>query len=313
MNKDILVSVIMSVYNSEKYIAETIKSILKQTYHNFEFIIVDDCSTDNTYSVLEEFQKQDQRIRLIKNDSNQKQAFSRNKAINLAEGKYIAFIDADDTAHPNRLQTQLDFMELNPNIDVCGSYYYLFNANGIKFKQKPPIIHAEIECQMRLFGSCIAFPSVFIKTAILKEFIFNESMEGNAEDYELWIRMLDKEVIFWNIPEYLLYYRVHSSQASQINLTPIYSFVNSIRYKTLKSFFPSWSDTKINEAILIMKNSKINLNLFRYFILLRKIYQANLNIKAFDNTVLKKTLNRISIRKRFHLKLSYLLLNVLDK
>lgn len=143
--------------------------------------------------------------------------------------------------------------------------------------------------------------------------MFNENMEGNAEDYELWIRMLDKEVVFWNIPEYLLYYRVHSSQASQINLTPIYSFVNSIRYKTLKSFFPSWSDTKINEAILIMKNSKINLNLFRYFVLLRKIYQANLNTKTFDNTVLKKTLNRISIRKRLHLKLSHLLLNMLGK
>lgn len=308
-----LISIITTAYNSEKYIAETIRSILKQTYPKFELIIIDDCSTDNTYPILEEFQKQDQRIKLIKNDCNRKQAFSRNKAINLAGGKYIAFIDADDIAHPDRLKTQLEFMELNPNIDVCGSYYSLFNANGIKFKQKPPITHAEIECQMRLFGNCIAFPSTFIKTSVIKKFMFNESMEGNAEDYELWIRMLDKQIVFWNIPKYLLYYRVHSSQASQTNLSPIYSLVNSIRYKALKNLFPTWTDTKINDAILIMMNSKVNLNLFRYFMLLRKIYHANLVIKYFDNLVLKKTLNRISIKKRFNLKLNYLLLNMLDK
>lgn len=307
------ISVIMPVYNAEKYITEAVESILEQTYSNFEFIIVDDCSTDHTCQILKKFQNQDDRIILVKNEYNRRQAFSRNRAINMANGKYIAFIDADDIARPERLQIQLDFLELNPNIGVCGSFYHLFNANNVKFKQNPPITHSEIECHMRLFGNCIAFPSVLASADIIKKIMFDEDMEGNAEDYELWIRMLDNGVIFWNIPEYLLYYRVHGSQASQTNIKQIYSFVNSVRHKALKKLFPNWDNTRINDALLIMMTNKLSLDLFRYFILIKKIYRANVETKYFDNKVFKKVLNDISVKKRVHLKLRYLLLRVLDK
>lgn len=313
MNQNRLISTITTVYNAEKYLAELISSIINQTYSNFEFIVVDDCSTDNTYSILKKYQEQDSRIKLIKNEHNHKQAYSRNLAINIAKGKYIAFIDADDIAHLNRLQTQLNFMELNPDIDVCGSYYYMFNSRNFKFKQTPPITHDEIECHMRVFGNCIAFPSVMLKTDIIRRFMFDEKMLGNAEDYELWIRMLDNNVKFYNIPEYLLYYRIHNSQSSQANLKPIYECVNNIRSKTLKKIFPDWSENKIRKALSVMMNSKLNFKLLNYYFLLNQIYTANLYALQFNSNILKKTIDRISIRKKLHLKLLHLFLKATDK
>lgn len=313
MNQNRLISIITTVYNAEKYLHELISSIIDQTYSNFEFIVVDDCSTDNSYSILKKYQKQDSRIKLIKNEHNHKQAYSRNLAINMANGKYIAFIDADDIAHLNRLQIQLNFIEQNPDVDVCGSYYYLFNGNNFKFKQTPPITHDEIECHMRLFGNCIAFPSVMLKTDIIKEFMFNEKMLGNAEDYELWIRMLDNNVKFYNIPEYLLYYRIHNSQSSQLNLKPIYEYVNNIRSKTLKKIFPDWSAHKITNALSAMMNSKLNVKLLSYYVLLNQIVKANFDAPQFNSSILKKTIRRVSIRKRLYLKLLHLFLKATDK
>lgn len=313
MNNHLLISIITTVYNGDKHLPELMNSIINQTYSNFEFIIVDDCSMDNTYSILKKCQEYESRIKLIKNEFNQKQAYSRNLAINIAKGKYIAFIDADDIAHLNRLQTQLNFMELNPDIDVCGSCYYLFNGNNFKFKQTPPTTHDEIECHMRLFGNCIAFPSVMLKTDTIKKFLFDGKMQGNAEDYELWIRMLDNNVKFYNIPEYLLYYRIHNSQSSQTNLKPIYEYVNSIRSKTLKKIFPDWSENKITNALSAMMNSRLNFKLLSYHFLLNQIYRANLDVLQFNISTLKKTICRVSIRKRLHLKLLHLFLKATDK
>lgn len=108
-----LVSIIMPSYNTAQYIAESINSVLAQTYPNWELLIVDDCSTDHTDEVVSEFLKQDARIKYIKNDCNSGAAVSRNRALREAKGKWIAFLDSDDLWMPEKLHKQIQFMEVN--------------------------------------------------------------------------------------------------------------------------------------------------------------------------------------------------------
>ncbi|MGB4386964.1 MAG: glycosyltransferase family 2 protein, partial [Caldicoprobacterales bacterium] len=117
-----LVSIITPAYNCEKYIGETIESVLKQSYENWELIIVDDCSTDNTKSVVEEYIKRDKRIKYYSLDVNSGAAVARTKAMELASGEYIAFLDSDDLWMPNKLEKQISFMKANNYNFTCTSY-----------------------------------------------------------------------------------------------------------------------------------------------------------------------------------------------
>ncbi len=128
-----LISVILPVYNGEKYLTECIESVLNQTYRNFEFIIVDDASTDSTPQILKEFALQDTRIKVMTHAINQKQTIAANTAIKQAEGTYIARMDADDVALANRFQKQIDFLEDNPKIGMVGSWTdIIFFSNFVK-------------------------------------------------------------------------------------------------------------------------------------------------------------------------------------
>ena len=115
------VSVVMPVYNGERYLAEAIASILGQTYADFEFIIVDDGSTDGSAEIICEFVERDSRIQFIRLDRNMGHATARNNGISVASGKYVANMDCDDVCLPDRLRRQVNFLESNPNIDVLGS------------------------------------------------------------------------------------------------------------------------------------------------------------------------------------------------
>lgn len=124
--QDPKVTVLMPAYNAEKYIETAIESILNQTYKDFEFIIVNDCSTDSTLDIIERYAKQDKRIKIISNKENQKIAQTLNNGLKEAKGKYIARLDADDWSYPERLEKQVNFMEENPdvvlssgNMEIC--------------------------------------------------------------------------------------------------------------------------------------------------------------------------------------------------
>ncbi|AUC82936.1 glycosyltransferase family 2 protein [Lacinutrix sp. Bg11-31] len=124
-----LVSIITPLYNAEAFISETIRSILNQTYTNWELLLIDDCSTDNTISIINDFIFENQNITVVKNETNQGTAISRNKGIMAAKGDYIAFLDADDLWKPQKLEKQIAFME-NENCDVCFSSYEQIDENG---------------------------------------------------------------------------------------------------------------------------------------------------------------------------------------
>lgn len=220
------ISVVMPAYNAEKYITEAIDSILFQTFKDFEFIIINDASTDSTKEIVESFN--DPRIILINNEQNKGVAKSLNIGISAAKGKYIARMDADDIALPERFQKQFDFMEQHPNIDVCGSWAKKTgNENEII---NNPVSYEDIKDA--LFFSC----SMSHSTIVFKKSLnFQYSSEfPRAEDYDLWCKKIN-DLKFVNIPEVLLLYRVHGYQVGKTHKNEQNNNAKDIRTRNLKN------------------------------------------------------------------------------
>jgi len=204
------ITVLMPVYNGEIYLAEAIESILDQTFKNFEFLIVNDGSTDNSVSIIEDFAKKDERIRLINNKKNKGIVGALNTGLEDAKGEYIARMDSDDISVPERLEKQVKFMDDNPEVGICGSWIKLFGkADNIV---KNPVNHDDIMCNL-LFYNAIAHPSVIIRSELFKKNNLKYSNFSHAEDFELWTRcgFLFK---LHNIPEILLKYRISSQNVT---------------------------------------------------------------------------------------------------
>ena len=220
----------MSVFNAEKYIQEAIKSVLNQTYSNFEFIIINDGSKDNSLEIIKRFLVKDSRIILIDRE-NKGLVASLNEGILKSNGDFIVRMDADDICLPNRFRDQLDFMKKNPNIGVCGSWVELF-GEGFKSKiWKIPCNSERLKAEL-LFSSCFAHPSVIIRKKILLDnnILYDESYI-HAEDFELWTRLSDV-TNFGNINKVLLKYRVvEDSVSNKADLA-----LNS-RYNILQKIF----------------------------------------------------------------------------
>ena len=170
MKNQPLVSVVMPVYNGERFLKDAIESILNQTYKNFEFIIVDDGSTDDSLKIIKEYQKKDKRIRLIENKKNLGQAKSLNKGLSLAKGKYYAKMDSDDIACKKRIEKEVDFLERNNDYVIVGSNLEIIDENnntiGYRFY---PQKNKEIR-KLIIIKSPFAHPSVMIKWQIFLYF-----------------------------------------------------------------------------------------------------------------------------------------------
>jgi len=202
-----LVSVVMPVYNGDRYLREAIESILNQTFTDFEFIIINDGSTDKTEEIILSYD--DKRISYVKNESNLKISETLNKGIALAQGEYIARMDADDISYPDRFEKQVLFMEENVDIGVCGTW--LRTLGDLNEVWQVPVSHKEISTQM-LFNSCLMHPTVFIrKSLLLNGYLYDDDFTC-VEDYELWVRLSDK-TLFHNIPEVLLDYRISNNSS----------------------------------------------------------------------------------------------------
>ena len=204
-----LISVIMPVYNTAKYLNEAIDSILEQTFKDFEFIIIDDCSTDGSKDIIKSYN--DERIILLENETNLGIVYSLNYAISLANGKYIARMDSDDISEINRLEKQVSFMENNEDIILCGTW---FKGIGNDKLYVYPESHDEIIVKM-LSYCAIGHPTVFIRNSILKHYNLKyDILMEYAEDYDLWSRLSTIGKLA-NLPEVLLQYRIHDNQVSK--------------------------------------------------------------------------------------------------
>lgn len=205
-----LVSVIMPVYNGEKFVRQSIDSILDQSFSGFEFIILDDGSTDKSLSILRRYEAQDHRIRLISR-VNKGLVASLNEMLNLARGAYIVRMDADDISMSKRIEKQLSFMVDNPSVDICGSYIRVFG--GFPYTQKFPISSEAIKAGL-LFYTPLAHPALMIKASFFKDKKYDEAYQ-KAEDLQLWASSI-RSYECHNIPETLLHYRCHKNQISKV-------------------------------------------------------------------------------------------------
>jgi len=205
------VSVIMTCYNAEKYISECIVSILQQTFKNFEFIIVDDCSTDNTPTILQHYTEQDKRIRLIKTPYRIGFIPSLNMGAKLAKGKYIARIDADDISLEKRIELEKSFLDQNPDYGLVGTKTAWVNENG-KIVFLDGIYENYEKIKNALLYTCpFAHSSVmYRKDVFIRLGGYNEALPY-GEDYEMWVKMSSITKVK-NLPQLLTICRWHKNQ-----------------------------------------------------------------------------------------------------
>ncbi|AJI54003.1 glycosyltransferase family 2 protein [Francisella philomiragia] len=203
-----LVSIITPSYNSEKYISNTIESVITQTYQNWEMIIVDDCSTDSSCDIAEKYTQKDTRIKLIKLNKNSGPAKARNRAIKEAKGRYISFLDSDDVWYSHKLEQQVQFMESN-NLSVTCSSYYTIDANGKKNSTR--IVPEKI-----LYSDMLKSNYIGNLTGIYDCIELGKIYADNVghEDYTLWLKVVQKTKSVNTISEPLAEYRVLNSSTS---------------------------------------------------------------------------------------------------
>lgn len=207
-----VVSVLMPAFNAEKYIAKAIESVLQQSFENFEFIILNDGSSDATTQIVQQFN--DSRIRLINLPENQGLVKARNRLVEEAKGRYIAFLDADDIALPNRLEVQVNFLNRD-SADLCGgACYSLYESSGKIKSSKERYTDADIKALLTI-SSPLCNPAVMGKAEMFKRHPYCIGKDY-AEDYSLWSELALAGYRFANLKEKLISYRIHDKQTSQI-------------------------------------------------------------------------------------------------
>ena len=210
MIKEPLISVLMPAYNAELYIKDAIESILSQSYKKFELLIYDDGSTDDTRKIIDKYS--DERIVKVYADKNSGVVVARNTLIDRAQGAYIALMDADDIAHPMRLEKQIKYLLSNP-VDLCGSSQWNLNQLTGRLKaSKDSYLDADLRSLLVAYCS-ICNSTIMGRSEIFKKFKYSLSVPM-AEDYYLWCQMAAADYKFANLKDRLLTYRQYPEQSS---------------------------------------------------------------------------------------------------
>ena len=183
------VSVLIPLYNAEKYIARTLESVIRQTYKDFEIVVIDDCGTDSSVDIVKEFQKKDSRIKIIHNDNNRGIAYSRNRGIDLSEGKYIALLDDDDVMTERRLEWQVKYLDENQNIGAVGGNAQWIDENDKIIRDTISVITNPVQMKMFLNFRNIFNNSemTFRKLIVTENALDFQNHSLGMEDYRFWI------------------------------------------------------------------------------------------------------------------------------
>jgi teichuronic acid biosynthesis glycosyltransferase TuaG len=184
-----LVSIITPVYNAEEFLEETILSVLNQTYKNWELILINDCSKDNSYKIIKKYLKIDKRIKYLKNEKNSGPAITRNNGINISKGKYIAFLDSDDLWYKDKLKNQINFM-LEEGLKISHGNYYFCNLEGKILKKVT--VDKEIDYKKLLLENQFKTMTVIVKKEIINKKLFPNIKH---EDYAFFLNILNQENI----------------------------------------------------------------------------------------------------------------------
>lgn len=210
------VSVIMAFKNAERFIDESITSILHQTKQNFELILIDDASTDMTVKILEQYLG-DNRIKIICNSSTKGKSANLNAGIVLASHEYIAILDGDDVAMPERLQKQVDFLDNHPDIAAVGSFVQIIDENGGVIDTRTKPTNPEDIRNKILFYNPLLQPSVMLRKSVLLTVGLYSEIYAFAQDIDMWFRIVFSGYKVSNVPEFLIKYRIHSQNTGRNN------------------------------------------------------------------------------------------------
>ena len=250
----------MSVYNGEDYLSQAIDSVLNQTFLNWELIIINDCSTDKTGEILSKYAVRDERIKVHTNEVNLRLPSSLNKALNLAQGKYIARMDADDICLPNRLQEQYNFMEKNKDIALSSCKFMTLKNKTISSGGCGGKCNFESIKALLLVTNPILHPGIIAKAEIIKRLGYNEKFTC-SEDMQLWTRFVLNGEKVEILPEYLMIYRLHDKQITQTTLEKQKGEVLSIQKEYLSKLLQPMDEEReefyIN-GIYFRNNTDIN-------------------------------------------------------
>ncbi|MBY0244073.1 MAG: glycosyltransferase [Sphingobacteriaceae bacterium] len=276
-----MISVLMPVYNAEKYVAEAIESILQQTYCDFEFIIVDDCSTDGSYHILQSYAKIEPRIRLFRNEQNEKLPKTLNFGISQAIGKYILRMDADDVSLPERFAKQVSFMESHPEVDICGGFAYVFGGATSEKLMRVQLSPLLIKAYTYFVDCNLIHPTVSLRRSVFDRFglRYNESKHCLAEDYELWLQALFRGVVLNNLPTPLIKYRRSNTQLTKVNEIEMLQYTQAQVMIHLKMLFGESYSTKLfqqHEFYILGANPvKLMINYIGFYCYKRKFIYYN--------------------------------------
>lgn len=229
-NNNALVSIIMPCFNSEKFIKESINSVLSQTYHDFELIIIDDASKDNSLDIIRSFN--DHRIKILELTTNQGAGFSRNKGIELAQGRFIAFLDSDDIWHKDKLLLQISFMKDN-GYHLTYTHYQCFDKLGMKNIKHPP---DSTNYNSLLYCNVIGCLTAIYDTQITgKQYM---PLIRKRQDMGLWLQIMKEYGPAYCLPKVLAYYRLDSGMTQNKANAALYQWFfyrKELKFNILKS------------------------------------------------------------------------------
>lgn len=214
------ISIIMSVFNGAQYLAGSVSSILNQNFTNFEFIIIDDASEDDSSSIVKKFASQDKRLKIIKNGRNLGLTRSLNEGLKVARGKYIARQDADDLSLPERLQIQYSYLENRPEISLIGSSAVLIDGQDKKIGHYLKKDNPQKTTRTLARRNCVLHPSIMFRNPHTKNFgvrMYREKFYY-AQDYDLYLTLLTAGGKITNLPQCLIKYRYYRGSLSFQNL-----------------------------------------------------------------------------------------------
>ena len=286
------ISVLMPVYNGERFLSEAITSILTQTFTDFEFIIIDDGSTDGTGSILDFYS--DPRIVRITHPRNLGIAPSLNDGIGQAKGDFIARMDADDISLPERFEKQIQFLGDHPEIGVLGGYVQQIDKQGIRFKIiKRPITNGLIKWRM-CFKNPIFHPTAMVRSNILRQINGYRDLKA-SEDYDLWQRMSEKTQLA-NLDQIILFYRIHGKNISTLPNENRKNERNGIRKRAIK--------TILGTQKKFDWDSYWNDNYYAVILIFNVYYKLSRNMNISERKIMADEASRYILKKAKLMKLS---------
>lgn len=291
-----VISVIMSVYNTEiVFLKEAIDSILSQTFSDFEFIIIDDCSDEKTRKILNEYKK-DNRVILKRNERNLGLTISLNRAISMARGKYLARMDADDICLPERFEIEIEYLEKFSDLGVVGTSFIIMDNGREIFRGNEAYFPEQIKARLFFCNNGLLHSSILMRRALIcreMDLLYNEEIK-KSQDFDLWVRVSRKSKIFV-IPICLMKYRVSNNQISTKNKLEQFIYRKQIIRSQLFELIPDTDEVMEKLHLQLCNGDAVD-----SIIMLRqwtnKLKKENKRCDMFDENSFKYYLSMFSMR-----------------